>query len=221
MLHDTKKSKSLLKQLRIKDRIQYRDSSGSAISNKNIVAQFPLVVTRIEADGSDQGFGLQFRADGTLDHEWYEQYVLNAAPVDSMPNVVFEPRFEGGPPKNISWRFFDNWWQQRIILEPPQHDRRRRSISRKELILAMANQDGGAHVDPSLDETYAAITRQHSLGLYASSGRMVAPIGAPHEASAIQVGYEVLASLVRWVPEDIPVGLLETVKSWSNPEPDG
>jgi hypothetical protein len=37
-------------------------------------------------------------------------------------------------------------------------------------VLAVADQDGGAHVDPELDKAYAKLTRQNSLGLVFSVG---------------------------------------------------
>ena len=36
----------------------------------------------------------------------------------------------------------------------------------RDVILSVANQDGGAHVDPILNESYSNITKRNSLGYY-------------------------------------------------------
>src|SRR5690606_33256698 len=64
----------------------------------------------------------------------------------------------GGPfaPKRIP---FVNWWN-----DPVLKDNKSRMFSRRELITHVADTDGGAHVDPQLDEVYMALSRQNSLG---------------------------------------------------------
>ena len=59
---------------------------------------------------------------------------------------------------------FERWWTVRVI-EGSQG----RIYSRRDLVLTMANQDGGAHVDPDLDADYAAL-RSDSLGVTHSPG---------------------------------------------------
>jgi hypothetical protein len=68
-------------------------------------------------------------------------------------------------------------------------------LTRRDLILVVANQDGGAHVDASLDETYARISRQNSLGRYAASEKKLAPLGSAELVSIRQVAHELLKSL--------------------------
>lgn len=58
----------------------------------------------------------------------------------------------------------------------------------------MANQDGGAHVDPSLDAKYAALTRSNSVGWMASDGVRQEPLNDIELHSVRQIAFEFLES---------------------------
>lgn len=53
---------------------------------------------------------------------------------------------------------FKAWWHQPIIA-----DKEGNVFTRKSIVLSMANQDGGSHVDPGLEETYYKLTRLNSV----------------------------------------------------------
>jgi len=57
-------------------------------------------------------------------------------------------------------RSFDNWWERLIIYK----DNKSNEFTRRDLVLAVANKEGGAHVDPKLDQVYADLSRFNSLG---------------------------------------------------------
>jgi len=57
-------------------------------------------------------------------------------------------------------RSFDNWWERLIIYK----DNKNNEFTRRDLVLAVANKEGGAHVDPKLDHAYADLSRFNSLG---------------------------------------------------------
>lgn len=57
---------------------------------------------------------------------------------------------------------FEDWWNQIIL------DDNINIFTRKDLILEVANTDGGAHVDEKLNEAYANLTKNHTL-----SGKLV------------------------------------------------
>ena len=73
--------------------------------------------------------------------------------------MAYEPILDEFP-SVFKWQrmSFDQWWNEKII-----RDKKGQITTRKELILAVANQDGGAHVDPKLDEKYADLSRRNSL----------------------------------------------------------
>lgn len=89
------------------------------------------------------------------------------------------------------WLSFQDWWNEIVFV-----DDRKERLSRKQLVLAVANQDGGAHVDPKLNETYARLSRHNSLGWVVTDGKNPRPIPKPERAAVRQVAHEVLVSLV-------------------------
>ncbi len=107
---------------------------------------------------------------------------------------------------------FEDWW-----IRPLLSDMSGNTFSRQDFVLAVANQDGGAHVDAKLNAAYQALTRENSLGLtqHGSDGRgnvgLGVSLGVPPDdgtpisnslalASIRQMTYEVLESLkvVEW-----------------------
>lgn len=84
---------------------------------------------------------------------------------------------------------FTSWW-----CDPVLKDVKGRKFSRLDLVSHVADTDGGAHVDPSLDEAYMALSRQNSLGWVLGDGRT--PLeGRPELACARQIAHEVLTTL--------------------------
>lgn len=86
---------------------------------------------------------------------------------------------------------FTDWWNEIVFV-----DDRRAHLSRKGLILAVANQDGGAHVGPELNEAYARLSRHNSLGWVIKAGVDELPIPKPERAAVRQIAHEVLSTLV-------------------------
>ncbi len=91
------------------------------------------------------------------------------------------------PPR---WVSFDEWWNRVIFV-----DQEGSETSRRDLILAVANEDGGAHVDPVLNEKYANLSRRNSLAWRFSSPRGDVPLEGPEKATVRQITHEVLKSL--------------------------
>jgi len=103
------------------------------------------------------------------------QYVamLDNLPMEAIPQLKFE-----------------EWWNKPVFVDQERHQ-----LTRKQLVLAIANQDGGAHVDPGLDETYAKLSRHNSLGWMISTDGGEQPMAGPERAAIRQVAHEVLKSL--------------------------
>ncbi len=100
------------------------------------------------------------------------------------------------PPR---WVALDEWWDKVIFI-----DKNASRTSRKDLILAVANKDGGAHVDPVLDEKYANLSRRNSLGWRFSSPRGDVPLGGPEKGAVRQIAHEVLKTLNPAMPSVKP-----------------
>lgn len=70
---------------------------------------------------------------------------------------------------------------------------RKQTLTRKELILSVANKDGGAHIDAVLDEKYGSLSRKNSLGWMFSKGpEQQGALRAPEKAAVRQIAHEVL-----------------------------
>jgi hypothetical protein len=83
-------------------------------------------------------------------------------------------------------------------------------LTRRALTLALANQDGGVHVDPELDEAYEALSRSNSLGWTAGATSAAGdeesgsvPMGSPAPANVRQIAWELEKSLVDQVGEHL------------------
>ena len=91
------------------------------------------------------------------------------------------------------WTSFSEWWSEIIFI-----DNQKASLSRKQLVLAIANQDGGAHVGPELSRTYANLSRGNSQGwvaLYEGKPGST-PIPGAELAAVRQISHEVLKTLI-------------------------
>lgn len=152
MLHDTSMSKSLLRQLGLKN-IQFRDSA-TAYDPLNLIPTHGLV-------GIHLGGGAPPR---------------------------FSVRLGERPYKLVS---FDEWWNKIVIA-----DEQKNKFTRKDLILALTNKEGGSHVDPLLDEDWNALTRLFSIGWkYTSAEGTLKSMEGVEKYSMRQIGFEVIESL--------------------------
>ena len=107
--------------------------------------------------------------------------------------IEFIPILVPREDNSIQWREFELWWKMVVI-----KDTLGTTFSRRDLILNMANKDGGAHVDPVIKLEYAALTRQNSLGVTGQVGKFQQPRPIPHpeKAAVRQIAHEVLSSLI-------------------------
>lgn len=88
---------------------------------------------------------------------------------------------------------FPKWWNQVVI-----KDKNENSFNRRELVLALANKDGGAHVDPNLDQAYVDLTRNNSVGwMISSDGINTSPLNEVELYSVRQIAHEVIESIER------------------------
>lgn len=103
----------------------------------------------------------------------------------------------GGGPFPLQPIPFVEWWNQPIM-----KDSYGRTFCRRELVLNVADTDGGAHVDPELEEAYMAISRENSLGWVFSSPAGDLPLeGRPEWAYMRQIAHELLSTVHTLVPE--------------------
>jgi hypothetical protein len=114
------------------------------------------------------------------------------------PLLSFRP--EGWPPAKK--RLFPDWWNQIVLT-----DTESRGFSRRSLVMAVANTDGGAHVDPELDAGYAALSRSNSIGYAIGVNDVIDPIDKSELASIRQIAHEIIVSVSDRHPELFPSSL--------------
>jgi hypothetical protein len=85
---------------------------------------------------------------------------------------------------------FNSWWGEVIFIDKDQS-----TITRRELVLSIANKDGGSHIDPVLDEKYAKLSRKGSLNWIEHTPTGGTPLRPPERAAIRQIAHEVLKTL--------------------------
>jgi hypothetical protein len=106
----------------------------------------------------------------------------------------------GGGPLGERWLPFEKWWNNSVI-----KDDKGRFFNRRDLILNVANTDGGGHVDPTLDEAYLDLSRNNSLGWVIVEGNVQKPFPPPVMACLRQIAHEVLETLKKKGGQNIVV----------------
>jgi hypothetical protein len=96
---------------------------------------------------------------------------------------------------------FSEWWNEKIFLAKEKKDDSENgyeeiSFSRRDLVLILANKDGGAHVDPEVDAAYLKLSKHNLLGDLASDGKSWIAYTNPERASMRQIAHEVLKTLI-------------------------
>lgn len=160
LLHDTQQSHSLLKQLGVKDRINFLDTAHPPVPGA--VSLSPgLAIMQMES--TPTGATARYRA-----------------------------RLDDGPPIARACVPFAGWWSNDVMTSNVKWCRR-------ELVLKLANQEGGAHVDPSLDSRYQDLTKGNALGWVVGDGHGGgrAIDGNIAAISVRQIAHEVLETLER------------------------
>ena len=163
LIHDTGKSKSLLKHIGKKD-INFVSTNSNLIKEKIHLG----LVRRINVGVSD-GVGGEAK-----------YWPLCCEKYFPMP----EKR------RNVD---FNTWWEQEEVFQSAQS-----SLTRKDLILSVVNNDGGAHFDSKVDKKYDDF--RHSWSGGSSLSGINSGIGRGYDNIPIypavrQVAYELLLSL--------------------------
>ena len=86
---------------------------------------------------------------------------------------------------------FSKWWHDPVLAAA-----NRRVLTREQLVLAMANQDGGAHIDRMMDEAYASVTGKQDVKVtYHVGGVSASAKHGRHYSAVRQIAYEVQMTL--------------------------
>lgn len=174
LLHDTKSSKSLLSHLKVKGIMKFNSSCHPPPSGVLMFEGMGVVSMKVS------GHDVSRRLDPVLDE--------NACKHIPVP--------------------VEQWWempvyvQNRLIRSGTGEDEVVQThLRRRDIILAAANKDGGAHVDEKLEPNYERLASSGALGMYldqitVGDGTLVflPPLENAHLVYLRQMGYEVLNS---------------------------
>ena len=83
---------------------------------------------------------------------------------------------------------FDEYWNEVVIVDDKKNE-----FTRKDIVKYIADQGGGAHEDPELDEKYFELSRKGSHGWMEGGGN---PVLGLELATTAQIAYEILETLV-------------------------
>lgn len=107
--------------------------------------------------------------------------------------VRYFPRLDA-PKQRIP---FDPWWNGLVLLQQNAGVH----FTRRDAVLALANADGGAHVDPSLDAQYAALSRYNAFGWQVWRGVDAGIVeNSPVLPIARQVAHEIAGTIREQLP---------------------
>jgi hypothetical protein len=178
LVHDTKNSKSLLTQLKRKDIRFYDTGAQSDLRHQHIKAVF---------DAPNPKTGKKWK--GGVLHSQRLVLLASNSNADGQ-NRPYPPLLKGGL-KGCNKLVFDDWWNQNAV----NNVRGEKFLTRKELVLAMRNKDGGAHIDPNLSPKYAELTRSDGFKLTMILGGVPAVENGPEPGTVRQIAFEVLHSI--------------------------
>jgi hypothetical protein len=101
----------------------------------------------------------------------------------------FSPALDGREQELVE---FNEWWEDPFVTDQHGHE-----FARSDFVLSVSNQDGGAHIDRTLGEQWAALTREGSLGVTISDehGQMQHYGKSLALATVRQVAWELDATL--------------------------
>lgn len=103
-------------------------------------------------------------------------------------NISFQPLLN--QTKSVCFFKFEDWWNEIIL------DDKRECYTRRDIVLFVANKDGGAHVDPVIDKKFWNLLQENSLAIFVEDKDGIRkPQNNPIYASIRQIAYEFLYSI--------------------------
>lgn len=171
LVHHTTKSPALIHQLGLERELTWVDTAG-VTHPKTMTSVACLTLMNVGSGPQGQG-----------------GYIPK---LDLYPPVPIRTR-DGGRIDRGSRIPFDHWWTNRVVKDPDGVD-----YSRKQLVLALANDAAGVQDDPELKAVHDVVAGSQWLGWVVSGGNESASSNFgtnPLMASVRQIGYEVVQSI--------------------------
>ncbi|GER00445.1 hypothetical protein JCM17845_10680 [Iodidimonas gelatinilytica] len=107
--------------------------------------------------------------------------------------TCFLPVLDKGP-RSARQLNFENWWKEDVLCSPDGT-----VLTRGDFVTIVANQDGGAHVDPRLDERFDKLANENLAGWISDTPDGEKPLQHIEKMHLRQIGFECLQSIeVAW-----------------------
>lgn len=106
------------------------------------------------------------------------------------PDPHYRPVLGTYPASDRRLLSFDQWWSEEVFKSPGGI-----TMDRAGMVMHVADQAGGAHVDPELDEVFHKIAKENEAGWMMSRNGQEYPFEGIERAYLRQIGYEVLETL--------------------------
>ena len=104
---------------------------------------------------------------------------------------IITPADTSSGPNAVRYLRVNKWWNEIVFIFDPGV-----TLTRREVALAAANKDGGAHVDPDIDRKYARLVEGGLDFFFARSVQDPEPFkfSSVHFAALRQMAFEILSS---------------------------
>lgn len=184
LVHDTNNSRSLLGQLNKKD-IKFYDS---ALTYNPILRGRSFSSEGISYIAPPDDHTLPKSSDSLLPYSG-----LTIVRFSAKEASYIAPLDSGSPMRNIAKKIsFQEWWVGVHVIR----DKYGCTFARKDLVLEVADTDGGAHIDPCLKANYANLSRFNSVGwIFVKNDIKGTFKNSPVSPSIRQITHEVLEAL--------------------------
>lgn len=126
-------------------------------------------------------------------------YSLVSVKIDTsrgLEGFSYSANLGGGPPVGRKLQF-TQWWHSDTVVFLPKTKLR---LCRKDLVCVLANKQGGAHVDPNLDDSYEELVTNNGVGLVLGLSGNSETIPMPGDLVAVsvrQIAYELIETINR------------------------
>ena len=135
--------------------------------------------------------------DTALDYRKYRTTILIGIKLSTRDGPEYWAPLDNGSPIRYQKGkvSFDQWWNEIVLIDQDNNE-----FTRKNLVLIMTNQDGGAHIGEILDNAYAKLTKSEYLGWrFTYKGKSIRTY--PVHVVIRQICHEVLKSFNDEFPE--------------------
>ena len=85
---------------------------------------------------------------------------------------------------------FSDWWNMPVIITGKSKSQIK--FSRRDVVLHVANTDGGSHVDDALNKEYVALSKWNEMGIYIIENGNEIPMGNPILPCIRQISHEII-----------------------------